>query len=80
MTNIEIAKVLLKEAKEGRLEPSVLPHFVNSLQHGGPVPDPKSWIEGVARDMSEFLPKIVTPECKKQLLDIAARWDSIAKK
>lgn len=79
MTNVEIAKVLLKEAKEGRLEPAVLPHFINSLQYGGPVPDPKGWIKGVASDLAQFMPQIVSPRCEKQLLDIASRWDSIEK-
>lgn len=77
MTNVEIAKALLKEAKEGRLEPAVLPHFINSLQHGGPVPDPKNWLQDVAGDLAQFMPEIVSPKCKKQLLDIAAKWGSI---
>lgn len=79
MTNVEIAKALVKEAKEGRLEPAVLPHFINGLQYGGPVPDPKDWLNAVAGDLAQFMPEIVSPKCKKQLLDIAARWDSIEK-
>lgn len=79
MTNVEIAKALLKEAEEGRLEPAVLVHFINSLQYGGPVPDPKGWLQGVAGDMAKFLPEIVSSKCKKQLLDIAVRWASIEK-
>jgi hypothetical protein len=78
MTNVEIAEALVKEMKEGRLEPAVLPHFINSLQHGGPVPDPKNWLQGVAASLAEFMPELVSPKCKKQLLDIATRWDSIA--
>lgn len=80
MTNVEIAQVLLNEAKAGRLEPAVLPHFINSLQHGGPVPDPKAWLQGVAGDLARFLPEIVSPKCEKQLKDIATRWDSAAQK
>lgn len=78
MMNIEIAKVLLKEVKEGRLDPVILPHFINSLQYGAPVPDPKAWIEGSADSMAKFLPELVSPKCKKQLMDIAARWDLIS--
>lgn len=79
MTNVEIAQALLKEAKEGRLEPAILPHFINSLQYGGPVPDPKAWIQGVAGDLASFMPELVSLKCKKQLLDIAARWDTKVK-
>jgi hypothetical protein len=77
---MEIAQVLVNEAKAGRLEPAVLPHFINSLQYGGPVPDPKAWLQGVAGDLAQFLPEIVSPKCKKQLLAIAAKLDSAAKK
>lgn len=78
MTNVEIAKAMLNEAKAGRLDPAVLPHFINSLQYGGPVPDPKAWIEGVAGDLARFLPEVVSPKCEKQLKALAARWGSIA--
>lgn len=80
MTNVEIAQVLVNEAKAGRLEPAVLPHFINSLQHGGPVPDPKAWIQGVAGDLARFMPDLVSPKCKKQLLAIAAKWESVDQK
>jgi len=72
MTNVEIAKRLLDEAKQGRLDREILPHFINSLQFGGPVPDPKAWLEGVAKDLPEF---ILSSKAREQLLDVAARWN-----
>jgi len=80
MTNVEIAQVLLNEAKAGRLEPAVLPHFLNSLQHGGPVPDLKAWIQGVAGDLAQFMPELLSQKCKKHLLAIGAKWNSAAQK
>lgn len=76
MTNVEIAKVLLKEAKDGRLDAAILPHFINSLQYGSPVQDPKAWIERSADTLEKFT--LCSPQCKEQLRDIAARWDSSA--
>jgi hypothetical protein len=74
--NIEIARVLLAEARGGRLDPSAVIHFVNSLQFGGPVPDPKNWLEGISRSMPE---EIMSPAVKKQIADIASRWDTLSK-
>lgn len=72
MTNVEIAKRLLKKAKEGELDPAILPHFINSLQFGGPVPDPKRWIKGI----SDALPDVILPSrTRAQLKKIAAGWD-----
>lgn len=76
MTNLEIAERLLEEAKAGKLDPAILPHFINSLQHGSPVPDPRAWIEKSAGDLARFMPELVSPKCEKQLMDIAARWNS----
>lgn len=73
MTNVEIAKRLLQEAKEGKLNPAILPHFINSLQFGAPVPDPKAWIDGIA----DSLPGMILPsKTRMQLKEIAARWTS----
>lgn len=77
MENIEIARVLAAEARGGRLDPSALIHFVNSLQYGGPVPDPKNWLEGISRSMPE---EIMSAKTKKQIADIAKRWDTLAEK
>lgn len=72
MTNLEIAKRLLEEVNQGRLNRCVLAHLVDSLRFGGPVPDPKSWIEGAAKSLSG----VVWPmETKQQLLDLATRWN-----
>lgn len=72
MTNIEIAKRLLQEVKDGNLDPQILPHFINSLQFGGPVPNPKKWIFSVADSLPEF---ILPGKTKLQLKAISARWD-----
>lgn len=74
MENIEIARILLAEARGGRLDPSAVIHFVNSLQFGGPVPDPKSWLEGIAKSMPE---EIMSPATKKQIAAIAKKWDTL---
>jgi hypothetical protein len=75
--NIEIAKILVGEARGGRLEPSAVIHFVNSLQFGGPVPDPKDWLSGIARSMPD---EVMAPAVKKQIAAIADRWETLAKK
>lgn len=80
MTNVEIAQVLVNEAKAGRLAPAILPHFINSLQHGDPVPDPKAWLTDVAVHLAKFLPELVSPQCKEQLLAIAAKLDTAEQK
>ena len=74
MTNIEIAQILLKEANKGKLEKSILPHFMNSLQYGSPVPDPKAWLFGIADSLPDL---VITDKCREQLRDIAVRWDEI---
>lgn len=74
MTNIEIAQILLKEAKKGKLDKSILPHFMNSLEHGGPVPDPKDWLFGIANSLPDLL---IADKCREQLRDLAMRWDKI---
>lgn len=76
MENIEIARVLLAEARGGRLDPSAVIHFVNSLQFGGPVPDPKKWLEGISSSMPE---EVMSAEAKKQIAAIAKRWDTLSK-
>ena len=77
MTNIEIANVLLQEAREGRLDPAMLPHFITSLEYGGPVPDPKAWLFGIAESLPDL---IIADKCREQLRDIAVRWDAMATK
>lgn len=77
MDSTEVARILSKESREGRLDLSVFIHLVNTLldSKAAPIHDPRVWLSAV--NLPEPLQSVPAADQIKKIIE---NWDTLAEK